>query len=259
MSMAIPCPGGPSDLGSATPSDPSSDNEAACRAPVQALGAVCFERTQRHVRVELPGLWRACGSTPLRGGLVLTRRVVILNVESHGPDGDVDMPSPETTLEGYCRRRRWSGPSMGMMTAASMQSCRTAQRGHEGMAVFVVLTAGLTNARRAGDKADPGLTGIATIPPGTINIVAVTNANLADAAMVEAIMVMTEAKAAVLQRRAVMSPVSGLVATGTGTDSIALVCGEGPRVRWCGKHVVPGELFARAVMDALDASLEWYG
>jgi len=181
----------------------------------------------------------------------------IVRVHEDGTRTPAEYPPPETTLGRYARDRRWPGPAMGMMTAASMASCRVAWRSESGVAVCVVLTAGLANARRAGDKADCRDGNAGALPAGTINILAATNAALTDAALLEALMIMTEAKAAVLSEHGIVSPVSGLVATGTGTDCAAMACGEGPSLRFCGKHVLFGEMLARAVMEALSSSISW--
>ena len=72
-------------------------------------------------------------------------------------------------------------------------------------------------------------------------------------------MIVTEAKAAVLRESGIRSPVSNKIATGTGTDAIAVVSGHGPEtVRYCGKHVLFGEILGRLVTDALTASVKWY-
>lgn len=65
-------------------------------------------------------------------------------------------------------------------------------------------------------------------------------------------MIITEAKAAALQEANIISPVSGLIATGTGTDSHAIVSGFGPaKVRCCGKHVLFGEVLGELVMESV--------
>ncbi len=216
---------------------------------------VRVERSARRVLLDLPEPRRTCGSAPLGGGLTRARTLCILRVDADRSDHGRADPPPEDTLLAHCRRQGRPGPYMGMMTAASMDSCRVVRRGKNGLDVLAALTAGVSNARRAGDRADVLQPDGETPPAGTINIIAVTNADLADEAMVEAIMIMTEAKAAVLGSLGVASPVSGLPATGTGTDCAAVVCGTGPRLRWCGKHVLLGELLAGAVMEALVSSL----
>ena len=92
---------------------------------------------------------------------------------------------------------------------------------------------------------------------GTINIIVLTSAILTDAAMVEALMIATEAKSAALQETGVLSPVSNKIATGTGTDAIAVVSGQGPElVAYCGKHVLFGEVLGRLVTDGVKASIK---
>lgn len=91
---------------------------------------------------------------------------------------------------------------------------------------------------------------------GTINTLVLTDARLGTAALAEALMVATEAKAAALQSLGVFSPVSGGTATGTGTDATAVAGGHGPATaEWCGKHTLLGEMIAGAVIDALTDSL----
>ena len=76
--------------------------------------------------------------------------------------------------------------------------------------------------------------------------------------MVEALLIVTEAKSAALQDAKVLSPVSNTIATGTGTDSAAIVSGHGPdKVGYCGKHVLFGEMLGRMVNEAVSASIAW--
>ena len=76
-------------------------------------------------------------------------------------------------------------------------------------------------------------------------------------AMVEAVQIVSEAKAAALQDLAILSGVSKQIATGTGTDAIAIVSGEGPvEVAYCGKHTLFGEMLAKLTIEAISASIE---
>ena len=59
-----------------------------------------------------------------------------------------------------------------------------------------------------------------------------------------------------LQELDIRSPISGELATGTGTDAIAVICGEqGERIDYCGKHTRLGEVLARLVIEALSDSV----
>jgi adenosylcobinamide amidohydrolase len=140
-----------------------------------------------------------------------------------------------------------------------MKSFRMSTTRVQGVDVAVLVTTGLSNPRRAGDRAEHRTIAARHDQPGTINIVALTSAALTDAAMVEALLTVTEAKAAVLQEVGVLSPVSGQLATGTGTDSVAVVSGTGPQtIAYCGKHVLFGETLAALAIEAVTDSIAWY-
>ena len=69
---------------------------------------------------------------------------------------------------------------------------------------------------------------------------------LSDEAMVEAVQIVTEGRVRALYENGIKSCQSGLLATGTGTDCIAVVSlGDGVE-RYCGKHTQLGELIGTA-------------
>ena len=85
-----------------------------------------------------------------------------------------------------------------------------------------------------------------------------TSTILTGPAMVEALTIVTEAKSAALQGAGIRSSVSNVIATGTGTDSIAVVSGHGPEtVRYCGEQVLFGKILGRLVIDAATSSIDW--
>lgn len=222
------------------------------------MGEVTIEHTADHIHVCLPEARQVLSSAVLGGGLAWADHLLNLKVPASATQ-DAYHQSPEDYLQHYAEQHRWQGTTVGMMTAASMNSLRIVECREQGVDLAVLVTTGLDNARRAGDRAEHRLIGEGTTKAGTINLIAVTSAQLSPAAMVEAQMVMTEAKAAVLQEYVVSSPVSGKIATGTGTDAIAIVNGSGPVcIDYCGKHVLFGELLATCVMEAIASSLEYY-
>jgi iron complex transport system ATP-binding protein len=118
-------------------------------------------------------------------------------------------------------------------------------------------TVGVTNAVRAGELpiADSRL----RRPVGTINIILVTNARLTASAMVGAVQVATESKAAVLLERAIRSSVSPAIATGTGTDAVVVACGlrtDGPMLRYSGTHTEIGAMIGRLVRSGVLLGLD---
>jgi adenosylcobinamide amidohydrolase len=54
-----------------------------------------------------------------------------------------------------------------------------------------------------------------------------------------------------------VSEISDAIATGTGTDCMAVLSlGKGERIRFAGKHTKIGELIACAAIDAMNESVE---
>lgn len=212
--------------------------------------------TGRHMHAEFAEPMRTLSSAVLNGGFQKVRHALNMRVDENYLGCRKDFEGPEETLLDYSRRAGWGDSVLGMMTSAEMTSFRTSRAEEDGVVAAVFLTAGVSNAKRAGEKAEMRRHEEPPKRGGTINIVLVTNALLTDAAMAETLMVMTEAKAAVLHDLGVKSPYSGLTATGTGTDSAAVVSGRGPvRIRFCGKHTLFGEMAAVAVAESLRSSI----
>jgi len=154
----------------------------------------------------------------------------------------------------------------GLGTAANMNNMCVVQESHLDLSIVAIVTGGVEgNAARAGDPAsfyEQGGTfhrrgDIAPEQPGTINIMLACNTPLTDGALVRAVMTATEAKSVVLQELSVPSRQSPSIATGTGTDQIAVMApsdGAFPIVS-AGHHSVLGELIARTVIRALKGAL----
>jgi len=216
-----------------------------------------IEHTSEYVHIEFPNSQRVLSSAPYNGGMIDSDHLLILKVRDNFDGTKGPFEPLAVTFKNYCSQRKWSGICVGMMTSAQMTSFRKVRRSARGVEISVLVTAGISNARRAGDLSEYRAFDEIGIKPGTINIIILTNAILTEAAQVEAVMGITEAKTAVLQDLSVTSPISGKTATGTGTDAVAIVSGSAsPEIRYCGKHTLFGEILASAVMDALSSSLE---
>lgn len=213
------------------------------------------ELTDQFLHVEFKKSVRMISSAILNGGCQNADHFLNTKVDANFNGERTDFESPEITLQGIVDSRNWKGNCVGMMTAALMKSFRSVRMEKQGVWIDVLVTSGVSNARRAGDKADYQFMNEDCQKVGTINILVLTNAQLFDAGLVECVMMVAEAKAACLQDLKVHSPVSGLAATGTGTDSTAIACGTGPIVQYCGKHVLFGEMLAKATYQAIYESL----
>jgi len=203
---------------------------------------ICFRFGREHL---------VLSSAVFNGGACTASNVLIMKVAENFEGTKPIFENPENTLAEYCRRLQLRGTTVAMMTAASTDSFRLVSRSLQGVEISAMVTAGISNARCAGDRADWRTFQTNADPTGTINIIILTNATMSHAAMVESVMLAAEAKTVALRTLGVKSPVSGAIATGTGTDAIAVVNGFGPgTIRYCGKHVIFGEMMASVVIEA---------
>ncbi len=214
-----------------------------------------LEHTDSFVHLQFQKSVRMLSSAILNGGMQRANHFINLRVDANFNGECTNFENPKTTLKNLANHHGWQGTCVGMMTAANMTSFAQSEYQAEGIWIRALITSGLSNARCAGDIADYQRMSEQPRKTGTINILVLTNAYLTDSAMVECIMMITEAKSACLQQRNEKSKVSNCIATGTGTDSTAIACGTSTQIKYCGKHTLFGELLAKAVIDALTQSL----
>ncbi len=132
----------------------------------------------------------------------------------------------------------------GLMTGANMDNLAVREENWKNVKVVALVTAGVKgNAMRM--SRDTG----AYYSHGTINIIILTNHRLSAGAMARAIITATEAKSAALLDMDIRSTYLPLEykATGTGTDNVMVIQGEGLKIPYGGGHTKIGELIARAV------------
>ncbi len=134
-----------------------------------------------------------------------------------------------------------------LITGADMDNLAVIKKTYKDFTVYAMITAGIkSNAQR--QSVDEGL----YYPHGTINMLILTNTKLSSGAMARAIITATEAKTAVLQDFDIRSTYTPSVqATGTGTDNIIIVGGEGKETESTGGHTKMGELIAKAVYEGV--------
>jgi adenosylcobinamide amidohydrolase len=152
-------------------------------------------------------------------------------------------------------------------TAANMNNAAICHERFCDLEVVAVCTGGVEgNAGRAGDPAsyyeplkdnENSENGQLCIPrEGTINAMIFINRELTPGAMVTAVITATEAKTAALLELEVPSRYSDGLATGTGTDQIAVASKlGGEAISYAGKHSKVGELIGRTMHDAVKKTL----
>jgi iron complex transport system ATP-binding protein len=147
-------------------------------------------------------------------------------------------------------------PIVGLMTAVPMKQLVIGREQSGPIWIECFCTVGVTNAVRAGEfpsriRADRDET-------GTINIILITNATLATAALVGAVQVATESKTGTLIENNVRSVArNASLATGTGTDAVVIASSlEGiHRIPYSGTHTVMGAMIGRLVSRCVQAGL----
>jgi adenosylcobinamide amidohydrolase len=158
-----------------------------------------------------------------------------------------------------------------MQTAANMNYVAVIAASDLDVTVTAVVTAGVHgNAACAGDPAswretETGWEKVAASPApvaGTINTMLLVNRALSEGALARAVVTMTEAKSAALQRLAVRSLYSADFATGTGTDQYCAAArlesdGGGKELTSTSPHSKLGELIGVTVRDATLEALRW--
>ncbi|MEM8660751.1 MAG: adenosylcobinamide amidohydrolase, partial [Pseudomonadota bacterium] len=170
-----------------------------------------------HLRFATP--LQVLSSAVYNGGLTVATDYINLRVPKVDNGCVAD---PQDSLQRVAEALACQGRAVGMMTAASIRSMAVETLAIEHEQVAVVVTSGLDNARRAGDRAELRCLHQPLTERGTINTAIVTSAQLEPQAMVEVLAVAVEAKVALLHELAIRSPISGGLATGTGTDAIAV-------------------------------------
>ena len=219
-------------------------------------------------------LWRfgspllALSSAPYGGGWGERRWVLAAQVA-----GGYSRPDPADHLAELARGLDLDGPGIGMLTAVDVRlvsTCRedgvmaaatvgishptwaAAETRAAGTRAAKTRAAGTAAARAAsqdtGTAAPAGPGGFG----GTVNIVAVLSRRLSPAALVNAVMTVTEAKSQALWE-------AGFPGTGTPSDAVAVLCPvAGPAEAFAGPRSQWGSRLARAAHRAVvDGSRRW--
>ncbi len=213
--------------------------------------------------IDLQKRRKVLSSAPCYGGLSQARYIMNHQVPANPVAAPAAAPrrgwtDPQRYLTQVARERGAAGRTVALMTAVPLDNLVTLRESAGDLWVEGFITVGVTNAVRAGEPVthvEGGRSG----KPGTINIIVVTNARLSDSAMVGAVQVITESKAAALLAAGVPSWTGRRGATGTGTDAVAMVCGAGragPRLRYSGTHTKVGELMGRLVIRGVGLGLQ---
>lgn len=188
---------------------------------------------------------RVVSSAVVNGGIKYAKAIL-----NHQVGKDFDHKDPEGYLKKVIDKLGIDGEVVGLMTAADVEKYGMSSYSYGDLAVTAIVTAGLSNASSCGESACSNVL-------GTINIIVLVRAYMSDACLIEAVKTATEAKCKALAHLDVRSTYSGELATGTTTDSIAVVeLGGALKLRYAGPGTKLGELIGKSVFEALVRALE---
>ena len=150
------------------------------------------------------------------------------------------------TLAAFAERHRVRGPYVGLLTAAWTEKAEVATAHCGALTALAVATVGLGNSVTAG--VSPA---VACAPPSTINTIVVVDGAAEHAALVNALMTVTEVKTLAMVEAGVKG-VDGHFATGTSTDAVVIAAtGRGDVQRFGGPVSDLGWVVAQAAGEAL--------
>lgn len=205
------------------------------------------------------------------------------NIDKYGDGGILDFLK-DLSNDFYTNLNLRSDKLSGLITSADMEQYSIACEKYRDIEVMAISTAGVrVNAVSAGDEAsyyeingqydfdinpdnqyNQDNQNINQNPnkPGTINSLIFINCKLDESSLLLAEMIAVEAKAVALRDLMTSSNYSDEIATGTGTDGIAIFSNLDSEntIENVSKHAKVGELIAKVVIDSVKealAKLQW--
>ncbi len=194
--------------------------------------------------LEIP--MRVLSWAPYRAGLVTAQKIAWREVRNADLTPELDVAawlSAEMEREGLQQ-------AVGFITSRNAARHHTAEEANEDATATCPTTVGLGNVERVGRR----VVGSAA-KAGTINILSEVRPALSQAGLLEAMSIATEARTLAVIEAGRRVPAG--IATGTGTDCIAIASPEGDTA-YAGKHTGVGEALGRAVDNAVSQGIaEW--
>ena len=181
-----------------------------------------------------------------RPGLVKARRILWREVRN------ADLP-PELDVYRWLEEElqaKDATDAVTFLTSRDIRSFTESTAEVAGVQAHAVATVGFSNAERVGHRVDRS-----GKDWGTINVALCLNEGLTEPALLEALSIVVQARTAAVMDVGLALPTG--IATGTGTDCVAVACPVG-QARYAGLHTDIGEAVGRAVYTAvLDGARQW--
>lgn len=179
-------------------------------------------------------------------GFQVARRVAWREVRN------ADLPAAEDPIDSIRRLMADSdlADAVTLVTSRDIRRYHLAQSTVEDASAACLATVGLSNGERVGERCREPVW-----LPGTINILLHVSRSLSEAALVETVSIVTQARTAAILDADVRR--AGAVVTGTGTDCIVVAAPTGGDAeRFAGLHTAIGEAVGAAVYRAIREGAE---
>jgi len=188
--------------------------------------------------------FKIMSSAVLNGGLKQARTIISCQVPRN-----YNHENPEEILLKRAGELKLPSPLVGMLTAVDLQNLATSTDKVSKRNLLVIATAGISNASQPGEPQS-------TRTAGTINLIVLYDGNMTEGCMVNAVQTTTEAKSATLRRLDIRTRKTGILATGTSTDTVAICClGDGKALQYAGSATEIGDVIGRTVESSIQNSL----
>lgn len=198
-------------------------------------GVKAYRQNRSLIVVPPTKRWRALSNGAFNGGFMDSPKAVTNTTSLGGSAERHMMASPREEHMRYCDRCAAAlgldpEKTVGLGTAAHMDNAAFGYAEHDGIGICAAVTGGIRgNGGRAGDPSSWDEAERYRDRSGTIVIILAVCADLPDSALLGAMTTATEAKTAVLTRLQGRSLYSTGVATGSGTDQVAVMCDKGSK------------------------------
>ncbi|MBO8171596.1 MAG: adenosylcobinamide amidohydrolase [Bacillaceae bacterium] len=206
---------------------------------------------QDHILITSETMLETAGSSLLGGGMGRAGHFVNWKVPRNYQTND-----PVQEMQAFVQSRGYPmEATVGMQTAADIRQASITEEKGDGFGLICCVTAGVSNAARAGKRYETYC-----YDPGTINMVILFDGALSPAGMINGITTATEAKTAALQDLGVRDQ-EGDWATGTTTDSIVIAVNPKQRRdrlvgHFAGVATAPGNAIGRCIYQAVYEALK---
>jgi len=195
--------------------------------------------------VHLPAPCMTLGWSLARPGFAETSTIAWLEVRNADLTPDVD---PLALLRAKLAARGLDD-AVAFMTARDVRRHHVARRRVDEVSAECVATVGLANGESVGSRR------VFEALPSTINTLVHVSQSMTQAAFIEALSIVAQARTAAILDTAHLR--AGPRITGTGTDCIVVAAPLGPDPLACaGLHTAVGEAIGGAVYDAVRAGAE---